>query len=80
MKKTTTQIGLNSIYRELLAGNPAYNYRDIEHLVLEELKSRFEEQGIRFLDKPGLYPEPPARVIREDIGHDRFYTITQERS
>ena len=44
------------------------------------IKARFEDQGIRFLDKPGLYPAAPYHMRKEDIGAFPVITIKQGRA
>ena len=44
------------------------------------IKAEFERQGIRFLDKPGLYPAAPYHMKKEDIGAFPVITIKQGRA
>ena len=41
------------------------------------IKAEFERQGIRFLDKQGLYPAAPYHMKKEDIGAFPVITIKQ---
>ena len=44
------------------------------------IKAEFERQGIRFLDKPGLYPVPPYHMRSEMVGAFPEITIKQGRA
>ena len=44
------------------------------------IKAEFERQGIRFLDKPGLYPVPLYHMRSEMVGAFPEITIKQGRS
>ena len=44
------------------------------------IKADFERQGIRFLDKQGLYPATPYHMKKEEIGAFQTITIKQGRS
>ena len=41
------------------------------------IKAEFERQGIRFLDKQGLYPAAPYHMKKEEIGAFPVITIKQ---
>jgi len=54
------------------------NHEKFIAAVNAELKHVFEAQGIRFYDKPGLYPLPPGRLTSQHMGVDRIITISQD--
>ena len=41
------------------------------------IKAEFERQGIRFLDKAGLYPAAPYHMKKEEVGAFPVITIKQ---
>ena len=43
------------------------------------IKAEFERQGIRFLDKQGLYPAAPYHMKKEEVGAFPVITIKQGR-
>ena len=43
------------------------------------IKAEFERQGIRFLDKQGLYPAAPYHMKKEEVGAFTVITIKQGR-
>ena len=50
---------------------------DAERRIKDMIKPEFERMGIRFLDKPGLYPVPPYYMRSETIGAFPEITIKQ---
>ena len=44
------------------------------------IKAEFERQGIRFLDKQGLYPAAPYHMKKEEVGAFPVITIKQGRA
>ena len=50
---------------------------EAEQRIKAMIKPEFERRGIRFLDKPGLYPVPPYYMRSETIGAFPEITIKQ---
>lgn len=69
-------VAVVSVYKQL-AGT--VKQADLDHAVTEEVKRQFEQAGIVFYDKPGLYPIPPSDELREvkACGGMDVITITQ---
>ena len=53
---------------------------EAEQRIKDMIKPEFERHGIRFLDKPGLYPVPPYHMRSEMVGAFPEITIKQGRS
>lgn len=50
---------------------------EAEQRIKAMIKPEFERMGIRFLDKPGLYPVPPYHMRSEMVGAFPEITIKQ---
>ena len=70
----TATVHVSDLYKSLPKGiKPDEVERQIKLLI----KAEFERQGIRFLDKQGLYPAAPYHMKKEDIGAFPVITIKQ---
>ena len=76
MRKHTVTVSVGEVYRSLPG---TLRTKDAENAVSDEVKRRFERQGIGFLDKPGLYPVPPCKMTRDKQGGSHVITISQWR-
>ena len=76
MRKHTVTVSVGEVYRSLPS---TLRTKDAENAVNDEVKRRFERQGIEFLDKPGLYPVPPCKMTRDKQGGSHVITISQWR-
>ena len=65
------------LYKSIPKGlKPEEVKRQIEMLI----KAEFERQGIRFLDKPGLYPTTPCYMRSVTVGAFPEITIKQGKA
>lgn len=70
----TVTVHVSDLYKSLPKRiNPDEVVQQIKLLI----KAEFERQGIRFLDKPGLYPVTPCHMRSEMIGAFPEITIKQ---
>ena len=73
----TATVSVSDLYKSLPSNARKAN---IEDQIKAMIKAEFERQGIRFLDKPGLYPAAPYHMKKEDIGAFPVITIKQGRA
>lgn len=73
----TAMVYVGDLYKSLPA-NTRKQHADEQIKAL--IKAEFERQGIRFLDKPGLYPVPPCHMRQETSGAFPIVTIKQGRA
>ena len=73
----TVTVNVGDMYKSLPSNARKVS---IEDQIKAMIKARFEDQGIRFLDKPGLYPAAPYHMKKEDIGAFPVITIKQGRA
>ena len=70
----TVTVHVSDLYKSLPKGiKPGEVERQIKLLI----KAEFERQGIKFLDKPGLYPLTPYHMKSEMVGAFPEITIKQ---
>ena len=70
----TVTVHVSDLYKSLPKGiKPDEVERQIKLLI----KAEFERQGIRLLDKVGLYPAAPYHMKKEEIGAFPVVTIKQ---
>lgn len=72
----TAMVYVGDLYKSLPANTRKAN---IEDQIKAMIKAEFERQGIRFLDKAGLYPAAPYHMKKEDVGAFPVITIKQGR-
>lgn len=73
----TVIVHVSDLYKSLPKGiKPDEVERQIKLLI----KAEFERQGIRFLDKQGLYPAAPYHMKKEEVGAFPVITIKQGRA
>ena len=70
----TVTVHVSDLYKSL---PKRINPDEVERQIKLLIKAEFERQGIRFLDKPGLYPVPPCKMSREKVGGSHVITISQ---
>ncbi len=64
--------------RDLYDSLPSWcRIADAEKAIKAMIKAEFERQGIRLLDKAGLYPAAPYHMKKEEIGAFPVVTIKQ---
>ena len=73
----TVTVNVRDLYDSLPSG---CRIADAEKAIKAMIKTEFERQGIRFLDKQGLYPAAPYHMKKEDIGAFHVITIKQGRA
>ena len=73
----TATVNVSDLYKSLPSNARKAN---IEDQIKAMIKAEFERQGIRFLDKHGLYPAAPYHMKKEDIGAFPVITIKQGRA
>ena len=73
----TVTVHVSDLYKSLPSNARKVS---IEDQIKAMIKAEFERQGIRFLDKPGLYPAAPYHMKKEDIGAFPVITIKQGRA
>ena len=73
----TATVHVGDLYKSL-----PHNHRtqNTDEQIKAMIKADFERQGIRFLDKQGLYPATPYHMKKEEIGAFPTITIRQWRS
>ena len=70
----TVIVHVRDLYKSL---PDAIKPAEAEQRIKAMIKPEFERRGIRFLDKPGLYPVPPYYMRSETIGAFPEITIKQ---
>ena len=73
----TAMVYVGDLYKSL-----PHNHRkqNTDEQIKAMIKADFERQGIRFLDKQGLYPVPPCHMRQETSGAFPIITIKQGRA
>ena len=61
----TATVSVSDLYKSLSSNARKIN---VEEQIKAMIKTEFERQGIRFLDKDGLYPAIPYHMKSEMIG------------
>ena len=72
----TATVYVGDLYKSLPSNARKAN---IEDQIKAMIKADFERQGIRFLDKQGLYPAVPYHMKKEEVGAFPVITIKQGR-
>ena len=70
----TVTVHVSDLYKSL---PKRINPDEVERQIKLLIKAEFERQGIRFLDKQGLYPAAPYHMKKEEIGAFPVVTIKQ---
>ena len=70
----TVTVHVSDLYKSLPKGIKS---DEVERQIKLLIKAEFERQGIRFLDKDGLYPAIPYHMKSEMIGAFPEITIKQ---
>lgn len=70
----TATVHVGDLYKSLPSNARKIN---VEEQIKAMIRAEFERQGIRFLDKQGLYPAAPYHMKKEDIGAFPVITIKQ---
>ena len=73
----TVTVNVSDLYKSLPSNTRKSTADD---RIKAMIKAEFERQGIRFLDKQGLYPAAPYHMKKEDIGAFPVITIKQGAS
>ena len=73
----TVTVNVGDLYKSLPSNA---RKASIEDQIKAMIKAEFERQGIRFLDKSGLYPAAPYHMKKEDVGAFPVITIKQGRA
>lgn len=73
----TVTVHVSDLYKSL---PKRINPDEVERQIKLLIKAEFERQGIRFLDKPGLYQVPPCHMRQETGGAFPIITIKQGRA
>ena len=70
----TATVHVGDLYKSL-----PHNHRkqNTDEQIKAMIKADFERQGIRFLDKQGLYPAVPYHMRKEEVGAFPVITIKQ---
>ena len=76
--KITITLSVSDVQRSISKRGTYANHEQFKAAVNDELKRIFIRKGIRFYDKPGLYPLPHSTLSSHQIGADRIITISQE--
>lgn len=77
--KLTITLSVGDIQRSIAKRGQYRNHEQFKTAVNNELKLMFKRKGIRFYDKPGLYPLPHSTLSSHQIGADRIVTISQDQ-
>ena len=73
----TVTVNVGDLYKSL----PSNSQKNaVDDQIKAMIKAEFERQGIRFLDKKGLYPAAPYHMKKEDVGAFPVITIKQGRA
>ena len=70
----TVTVHVSDLYKSLPSST---RKQTADEQIKTMIKTEFERQGIRFLDKPGLYPVPPYHMRSEMVGAFPEITIKQ---
>ena len=70
----TATVHVGDLYKSLLSG---CRIADAEKAIKAMINAEFERQGIRFLDKDGLYPAIPYHMQSKMVGAFPEITIKQ---
>ena len=70
----TVTVHVSDLYKSL---PKRINPDEVERQIKLLIKAEFERQGIRFLDKQGLYSAAPYHMKKEEIGAFPVVTIKQ---
>ena len=72
----TATVHVGDLYKSL-----PHNHRkqNTDEQIKAMIKADFERQGIRFLDKQGLYPAVPYHMRKEEVGAFPVITIKRGR-
>ena len=70
----TATVSVSDLYKSLSSNARKIN---VEEQIKAMIKTEFERQCIRFLDKQGLYPAAPYHMKKEEIGAFPVVTIKQ---
>ena len=73
----TATVSVSDLYKSLPSNARKIN---VEEQIKAMIRAEFERQGIRFLDKPGLYPAAPYHMKKEAVGAFPVITIKQGRA
>ena len=72
----TATVHVGDLYKSLPHNHHKQN---TDEQIKAMIKAEFERQGIRFLDKSGLYPAVPYHMRKEEVGAFPVITIKQGR-
>ena len=70
----TATVSVSDLYKSLSSNARKIN---VEEQIKAMIKTEFERQCIRFLDKQGLYPAAPYHMKKEEIG--AFPVVTNKQ-
>ena len=70
----TATVHVGDLYKSLPSNSQKHA---VDDQIKAMIKAEFERQGIRFLDKQGLYPAAPYHMKKEEIGAFPVVTIKQ---
>ena len=70
----TVTVHVSDLYKSLSSNARKIN---VEEQIKAMIKTEFERQGIRLLDKQGLYPVVPYHLRKEEVGAFHVITIKQ---
>ena len=70
----TATVHVGDLYKSLPKGTKT---AEVERQIKLLIKSEFERQGVRFMDKSGLFPVPPSHMRSEMVGAFPVITIKQ---
>ena len=70
----TVTVHVSDLYKSL---PKRINPDEVERQIKLLIKAEFERHGVRFLDKPGLYPLTPYHMKSEMVGAFPEITIKQ---
>ena len=70
----TATVYVGDLYKSLPKGTKT---AEVERQIKLLIKSEFERQGVRFMDKSGLFPVPPSHMRSEMVGAFPVITIKQ---
>ncbi len=73
----TATVHVGDLYKSLPSNSQKHA---VDDQIKAMIKAAFERQGIRFLDKQGLYPAAPYHMKKEEIGAFPVITIKQGAS
>ena len=73
----TVTVNVGDLYKSLPSNARKIN---VEEQIKAMIRAEFERQGIRLLDKQGLYPAAPYHMKKEEVGAFPVITIKQGRA